>query len=119
MDDFPFSPNPMIWPPLPDGEMSDPLMADGRPLNRDDPRLEHFKRVEIEGELDPRNPAAYLVPLDDEAREAAESLLLQGISRDSAFAGLIRSTLYLNMFSRRFGRNSLAVREKKEAGDAD
>ncbi len=83
------------------------MMADGIPLDPNDPRLEQFLRLEYEGDLTPGNPAAHMVPPDRECAEAVLNLMFQGTSAD--FRGYMQSTLMLNLRRRQTGRKSLAV----------
>lgn len=84
------------------------MMADGRELRDDDPRLDHLKRAAIEGPLDPSNPAANIPPADLEGVEAIASLITQGIQNE-VFVGMIRSTLGLNLCRLELGRKNVAI----------
>ena len=84
------------------------LMADGKPLADDDPRLEHLKRATTDGDLVSGNPAANIVPADMEGAHAIASLITQGIANE-AFVGFIRSTLMLNLCRKQLGQRSIAA----------
>lgn len=83
------------------------MMGDGNPLRHDDPDLMQLKRVEMEGDLDPRNPAANMVPPDHACAEAVARLASRGCG--PAMHQLLLSTLMLNLWRRKLGQKSLAL----------
>lgn len=87
--------------------MTTGLMGDGKPLDANDPDLMQLKRVEMEGDLDPRNPAANMVPADHVCAEAVARLISRGCGED--VRQFLLSTLMLNFCRRQLGQKSLAL----------